>query len=89
MRVRVFTALPGTIERQACWDMILANDDLASVMGSGDMANGKACVYFLCTEVVCVYVPLIDLVVAYWVNLFTFPSSKPRTDLTRFPANFK
>ena len=31
----------GEIERLACWDLILADEELASIMGKGDQAKGK------------------------------------------------
>ena len=32
----------GKIERLACWDFILADGELAQIMGKGDPAKGKA-----------------------------------------------
>jgi len=32
----------GQVERLACWDLILADDELATLMGNGDKGKGKA-----------------------------------------------
>ena len=32
----------GQVERLACWDFILADDELASIMGKGDKSIGKS-----------------------------------------------
>ena len=31
----------GEVERLACWDLILADEELASIMGKGDGAMGR------------------------------------------------
>ena len=35
----------GQVERSECWDFILADEELASIMGRGDAERGKAMLY--------------------------------------------
>ena len=34
--------MESEIERIACWDLILADEELADIMGKGDQTRGKA-----------------------------------------------